>query len=110
MYNSSTTDNKNKIQISKTHQTAQNITHPKMKFSKKNYDPTTFDNSTSTSTIQISIHQSRQKKQQPKFQLQEETSDTAKIIMQIPTPTQFALPWMQDSSAKDHKPFDFTRN
>jgi hypothetical protein len=61
MYDSSTTDNKNKIKISKTHQTAQNITHTKIKISRKNYDPTAFDNSTSTSTIEIPIHQSLQK-------------------------------------------------
>jgi hypothetical protein len=50
-----------KIKLSKTHQSTQNIPHPKINFLKKNYDPTTFDNSTCIGTIEILIYQSLQK-------------------------------------------------
>jgi hypothetical protein len=63
MYNSSTTDNKNKINFSFQRPIKPPRTYPtpKLNFQKKTMIPTTFDNSTSTSTIEIPIHQSLQK-------------------------------------------------
>jgi len=63
MYNSSTTDNKNKINFSFQRPIKPPRTYPtpKLNFQKKIMIPTTFDNSTSTSTIEIPIHQSIQK-------------------------------------------------
>jgi hypothetical protein len=63
MYNSSTTDNKNKINFcfQRPIKPPRTSPTPKLNLKKKNYDSTIFDNSTSTSTIEIPIHQSLQK-------------------------------------------------